>query len=205
MHFPIRYPLICALGLAVGNSSTLPEWLRLVGWTFAVIMGAVVGVLLLDYMTSRMVYYYGLARRHSSISKESHYIDSLERLPDERFKFLVKRNLLAEIEVGRGPRISWMLEGVRIPITFAKDWYDKWQARGGDKLLPADRDWDKEESRDQKRAYNQHIRSVLKREGYIDDPGGPLPARFILSPDEALAKIGFWPVMMLIEAMEETE
>lgn len=95
--------------------------------------------------------------------------------------------------------VVWEVDGVSIPVTFAVEWYDKWQQRGGDRELPADRDWVSPDDvyRDLKRSYNRAIRRALTKRGLVRDvsggTGGPFPSRFLTNDtDSALGEIGFW-------------
>lgn len=131
------------------------------------------------------------------------------RSKDMRIVQQLTRDQLAYIKIAHaqnlfeitGNRVSWIVNGMRIPTFFAEDWMEKWGRRGRAEQLPADHDWDREPQRDTKQGWNRAIRTELIQMGLVYDVSGGrgsrYPARFIEDPARALAQIGLWTALVI--------
>ena len=155
-------------------------------------------------------YQFRVYRNSLAITPLVKEMEALAKLSEERYKFLAGKPKPPVINVS-GPRVTWSLGGVNIPAEFAPLWYDEWKRRGEGREGPAQRDFDRYTglipglSREQLRQYAKVIQEYLKREGWIDDPGGPMPFTFIVDPHQALSKMGFWKVLGLVQMIEGEE
>jgi len=135
--------------------------------------------------------------RQSTISR----ISSLE---SPQLQYAIRQAEALDIIEIEGGRVSWRINGMRIPVHFAVTWWEAYQQRGGDQL-PADSDFSPPD-RDIKREWNKTIITALAKLGVARPAESRYPGRWLVRGEEqrtkALERIGFWMALGIAERDE---
>jgi len=108
----------------------------------------------------------------------------MARMNNEQIQYAWELEQSAPVNA-EGNRATWTVGGMVMPVTFALDWMEKWEARRAisDDQLPAQGDWNDARYREQCRTYNAAIIGALVKLGYVQSAGSQYPARWLYADD----------------------